>query len=625
VAWYHFGLRAVPPGTTFAPAQPAALTAAAAPVAAPRAELVKHPERWQNEAWGYYDTLGELNYGISWKANMMSRVRLRAGMIEPGSDEPTLLDKGPAADLMSQLGNGIGGRSEIMRRLTVQLDVPGECYLIGETVGGMDRWQVRSVDEVRVGGTSLENGGSGFQVTREDTVNTGMYWRDLAPESMNPVRVWRPHDRWYHLADSPMRSGLAVARELELANRKITAEYLSRIASAGVLVMPSEVSFPVREEFTDAEDPFAMEFVELAAEAIKTPGTAAAVVPLMVRVPAEFAAAIRHIDFTVKLDDKIIERRDQAIRRLATKLDVPSDVILGLQDMNHWNAWASDDQGLQVHVSPTAELICDCLTRGYLHPRLKAMGEDVKGLVVWYDMSELTLRPDRAANAQAAYDRLELSGKALRRETGFDESDAPSKAELQDIGLKTLIHTTHGAAPAALDVLIGKDLLVPATQGPGAVSGQQVPVPEPGQTPAPDRSGNADPAVKAPPAVGPPGAGAKPPGKEPAAPPGQAAAAQRLRQASTQHAVAFRLDGTWDLRHPEVCADHPYSCPFTTAVTSDAPQAVPGLAGTYLCSLDTGTFGQQRLRIDGQALYLDTSGMVSTVLTPRRVNGHAHA
>lgn len=615
--WWHFGFQAVLPGTTFS-AAPEPVTAAAAPIPAPRAELVKHPERWQNEAWGYYDTLGELNYGVTWLANMMSRVRLRAGEIDPGNDEPSLVDDGPAAELMSRLGNGIGGRSELMRRLTVQLSVPGEGYLIGETVNGVDRWQVRSVDEVRVGGKSVSEGGSGFQVTDETTVNTGMYWRDLPQDSTNPIRIWRPHDRFYHLADSPLRSGLTIMRELELINRKIVAEYLSRIASAGVLVIPSEVSFPVREEFEDAEDPFSMEFIELAAEAIKTPGTAAAVIPMLLRVPAAMAAAIKHVDFTLKLDEKVIERRDQAIRRLATKLDIPSDVMLGLGDSNHWSAWAVEESGLKVHVAPLAELVCSALTQGYLHPMLKAMGEDPAKYCVWYDMSELTLRPDRAVNAQNAYDRLELSGKAYRRETGFSEDDAPTKAELEEIGLKTLIHTTHGAAPAAFDVLIGKDLLVPATQGPGAVSGTQVPVPEPGQEPAPDR---------AIPANGPPGAGAQPPAAAPPAkaPPSQASAAHRARQASTQHAVSFRTDGNWDLRHPDICASNAYSCPFTTAVTFDAPQAVPGLPGTYLCSLDIGTFGQQRLRIDGQALFVDTSGMVSTVLTPHRVNGHAHA
>jgi hypothetical protein len=616
--WYHFGLKAVPAGSGSAPqtAVVEPVTAAAYQVPAPRAELVKKPERWQNEAWGYFDTLGELNYGVLWLANMMSRVRLRAGQMEPGNDEPSLLDTGPAAELMAKLGNGIGGKSEIMRRLTVQLSVPGEGYLIGETINGVDRWQVRSVDEVRVGGTSVKDGGTGFQVTDENTVNLGMYWRDLAPESANPIRVWRPHDRYYHLADSPLRSGLGVMRELELINRKIVAEYLSRIASAGVLIVPDEVSFPVREEFADAEDPFAMEFVELAAEAIKTPGSPSAVVPLLLRVPAEYVAAVKHVDFTLKLDDKVIERRDQAIRRLATKLDIPSDVMLGLGDSNHWSAWAVEESGLKVHVAPLAEVICDALTKGYLHPMLMAQGIDPAEFCVWYDMSELTLRPDRAANAGAAYGNLELSGKAYRREMGFSEDDAPTKADLEEQGLKTLIRTSHGAAPGALDALVGHQVVTPATQGPGSAQQPQGPIAPPGEQETP--------AEKAPPAAGP--APGKPPAAGPAkGPPDQAAAAARLRQAQTQHAVSFRIDGRWELRHPEVCGPHPFSCPFTTAVVSDAPQAVPGMPGTYLCSLDTGTFGQYRLRIDGQAPFLDTSRMELTVLTPRRVNGHAHA
>jgi hypothetical protein len=377
------------------------------------------------------------------------------------------------------------------------------------------------------------------------------------------------------------------------------------------------VSLPAREEFAEAEDPFALEFVELAAEAIKTPGSPSAVVPLLIRVPADMVDKIKHIDFTLKLDEKIIERRDQAIRRLATKLDIPSDVMLGLGDSNHWSAWAVEESGLKVHVAPLAEVICDALTKGYLHPMLKAEGIDPADFCVWYDMSELTLRPDRAANAGAAYGNLELSGKAYRREMGFSEDDAPTTKELEELGLKTLIRTSHGAAPGALDALVGHQVVTPATQGPGSAQQPQGPIAPPGEKETP--------AEQAPPAAGPPGAGAKPPAAPAKAPPGQAAVARRVRQAQVQHAVSFRTDGSWNLLHPEVCAGHPYDCPFTTVVTSDAPQAVPGLPGTYLCHLDLGTFGQQRLRIDGRDPYLNTSSMVSTVLTPRRVNGHAHA
>lgn len=629
MAWYHFGFRRQisAPGASAltAAAQPRALTAAAVPAEAPLAQFLRHTDRWQNEAWGYYDTLGEFNYAVTWLSNMLSRVRLRAAEVDTDTDEPTLMDKGLPAEIMGMLGQGPGGKSEIMRRLAIHLAVPGECYLIGETVGGVETWMVRAVDEVRASGGR-------YQVTEEYNPNLGNKWRDLASDAL-PVRVWQPHARFYHLADSPARSALTIMHELELVNRHIAAQYLSRLASAGVLVIPDEISFPVREEFADEEDPFMAEWIEIAATAIKKPGSASSVVPIPLRVPAEYVKDIQHLDFTLALDDKILDKRDQVIRRLATKLDIPSDVMLGLSDSNHWSAWAAEEQGIKVHVAPYAETICDSITRGYLQPRLSASGGSEPGqFVAWYDLSELTLRPDRSQNALNAYDRGELSGDALRRETGFDSDDAPTPDELKEVLLKQMVRLHGGSAPGAFDVLMGEALMVPATVGPGAVSGVNVPVGEPGQgqpdVPAP-------PAPKGAPSSGPPAAGADHPADQAAATAEHAEALRQIfeketaredrrrRQATMQHAVSFRTDGRWDLRHPgAVCEQHAMSCPFTHAVVSSAPVARPGMPGTYLCHLDA--FG--RLVIDGQSPYLDTSGMVSTVLTPstERRNGHAH-
>lgn len=610
---------------------PAALTAAAVPAEAPLAQFIRHPDRWQNELWGYFDTEGEFNYGVQWLANMCSRVRLRAAKVDPGSDEPVLQDDGIATEIVAALGQGVGGKSEIMKRLTVQLSVPGECYLIGETVSGVEHWQVRSIDEVRAAS-------GGYQVNEENTVLTGVFhWRDLAPDSV-PIRIWRPHDRWYHMADSPGRSALGILRELELVNRHITAQYLSRLASAGVLILPQEVSFPAREEFAEAEDPFMLEWIEIASEAIKKPGTASAVVPIPIRVPAEFVKDIQHLDFTLKIDEQIVAKRESVIKRLATKLDLPSDVLLGLADMNHWNAWAGQEQGIQAHIAPTVETICHALTVGYLQPRLAASGEDPAGWVVWYDMSELTLRPDRAKNALDAYDRLEINGDALRRETGFDPEDEPTAEELKEILLKTLVRTTHGAAPGAVDILVGTDLLNPASVGPGATDPSKGIAPEPGQgpqtppdaAPAPTGSGDsATPPAQQAPATGPDSATA-------AATAAAQLAAQELRaaavraeqqeerrrvQARTQHAFRVLVDGRWDLRHPEVCRDHAYTCPFTHAVARGAPAATPGMPGTYVCSLDL--FGA--LVVNGPAPYLDTGRMTSTPVAPGRAGANGKA
>lgn len=611
MAWYDV-FRRNGPAVLTASARPVpapeAITAAASPPRGPQAQFLRHTDKWQNEVWSYYDNLGEFNFGVGWQASMLSRVRLRAARLHADTDEPEIQADGPAAELMKTFGGGVSGQAQMMKRLTVQVQVPGECYLIGETQPDKtERWMVRSVDEIR------SQSGT-YYVIDENSVNAGQDWRPIAKNSL-VTRVWRPHDRYFHLADSPARSAREIMRELELVNRKIQAEYLSRLASAGLIGIPDEITFPVREEFADAPNPLVAEFIEVAATAIEKPGTASSVIPIPITGPAEAIEAIRHIDFTLKMDEKIIEKRDSAIKRLATKLDMPAEILLGMGDVNHWGAWQLEEGALKTHIAPVAELICDSLTRGYLKPRLEASGEDPADWVVWYDMSELALRPDRSGNATEAYDRLELSGEALRRELGFDEDDKPEGDDLKEQGLKVIIKTLPSGASAALGQLLGETLdpIVP-------VSPQ-----DPGTADAVQKGDIPEPAAKAP-AAGPPGS-APPSGaeKEPAtgppatkggAPQAAAQAAQTLylEQARTQHLVRFPVDGAeWELMHPQLCHEHEYRCPFTDAVVKRAPDQRPGQAGAYLVHLDP--FG--RLRIDGRAPFTDTRGLITTTLRPR--------
>jgi hypothetical protein len=591
MAWWSAFTRrgSLPTPTPPAATQPNALTAAAAPVTSPRTELLRTPDTWQEEAWQFYADLGEFRYAADWEANMLSRIRFYAAKLEPGADEPVRAEAGTAVELMTTFAGGVAGQAQIMNGLGTQLAVPGEGYVIVENVDGIEKWAVRSIDEVRAARGH-------YEVIDENNPRDGNQWRPLAPDSMAPIRVWRPNKRFHHVADSPARAARTTMRELELVNRHIQAQYLSRLASAGVIVFPDEVTFPVREEFADAPDPFVEEWIENARTAISTPGTAAAVVPMPIKVPAEYVDKITHIDFTLKIDDKIIEKRDSAIKRLASQLNVPPEVLLGMSDLNHWNGWLSDETNLKVNVAPDAELIAQALTTGYLQPRLRASGvDDWATWVVWYDMSELTLRPDRSDDAVQLYDRLEINGDALRRETGFDEADKPSDTELEQQALRVILRTQPQAALTALARLLGdqEPTPIPAEQPTGPA-----PKPEPESAPE-DRS--------------PPDADTA---REAAA---EARAARMAKQARALHAVRFTVGRPPELLHPSLCAQHAYSCPFTHAALKlhDLPR--PGTSGVYEARLDP--YG--RFTVGRMSPHLDTSGFLTTV--SRSLNGHAHS
>ena len=591
MAWWHtFTRRGTPtPKTLPTPANqpPNALTAAAAPVTSPRTELIRNTDSWQEEAWNYHEDLGEFRYAVDWESKRLSRVRLYAAKLEPGQDEPQRAEAGTAVELMTSMAGGVAGQASIMNGLGTQLSVPGEGYVIVENINGVEQWSVRSTDEVRVARGR-------YEVADENAVNGGTNWRPLAPDSLLPLRVWRPNKRWHHIADSPARAARSTMRELELVNRHIVAQYLSRLASAGVVLFPEEITFPVREEFADAADPFMAEWIEIASEAIRTPGTAAGVVPIPMKLPGEWIDKVKHVDFTLRIDEKIIEKRDSAIKRLASQLNVPAEVLLGMSDLNHWNAWISDENSLKVDVAPDAELICQALTTGYLQSRLKASGvEDWANWVVWYDMSELTLRPDRSADAIQLYDRLEIDGDALRRETGFDEADKPSDDELEQQGLRVILRTQPQGALTALARLLGDEEPMP----PAAEQPTTAPQPEP---PPQDRTlPDADTAREA----------------------AATARSERLiQQSQAMHAVRFTTGRPPELLHPALCSSHAYSCPFTHAAVKLHQLPRPGTSGTYEARLSP--FGQ--LTIGQRAPYLDTSAFLTTA-SSRSSNGHAYS
>lgn len=594
MAWWHaFGIgrstRLPNPTPPSRPAQPQAVTAAATPVKSPRTELLRHTDTWQEEAWQYHEDLGEFRYAVDWEAKMLSRVRLYAARLEPGQDEPVRQDTGTAVELMTQMAGGVAGQATIMDGLGTQLAVPGEGYLIIETIGGVERWSVRSTDEVQA-----KRGH--YEVLDENAVNTGNKWRPLASDSLPPLRVWRPNKRWHHVADSPARAARSTMRELELVNRHIIAQYLSRLASAGVWLVPEEATFPSKEEFADAPDPFYAEWIEIASTAISTPGTAAAVVPIPVKVPAEVVDKIKHLDFTLKIDEKIIEKRESAIKRLASQLNIPPEVLLGMSDLNHWNAWISDENSLKLNVAPDAELICQALTTGYLQPRLKASGvEDFASWVVWYDMSELTLRPDRSDDAIQLYDRLEINGAALRRETGFNDDDKPTDDELKEQGLKVIIKTLPSGAGSALSELTGERVeITPVAAAP------------PGETPESSAEPEPPPEDRSPPD--------EDTAREAAA---QARTDRMLRQAKAPHAVRFAVGHPGEVLHPADCTKHAYSCPYTHAAQRLDQALRPGTSGIYEARLDA--FG--RLTIGKPTPHLDTAGLITT----RSRNGLAHS
>jgi hypothetical protein len=423
---------------------------------------------WQTEAWEYYDAIGEIKYAFNLVASVISRIRLYAAVIEDPSDAPKAvrasstipLDLATAAErALARLDSAYGGQAGLLRDVALNLSVTGECYLIQSPSlaghGIPESWDIRSVDELSIDakGNYVIAGRREYQAGNS-TTNPAQRGLIKLPNTAFVGRIWRAHPRFSDEADSSLKGMLDLCAELLLLNRTFRATARSRL-NAGALYLPDGLSvastpdpnYPYEDEDGLYSEPtpeeLADEFEDQLIDAMTTPirdeDSASAVVPLIIRGPAELGDKIKQFKFERSFDPALAERSDRVLDRILQGLDVPKDIVTGLANVKYSNALQIDETLYKTHIEPLMLLIVDAFTVVYLRPYLKANGYadvDVDRLVIWYDPSAVATRNDRAADSDAGFDRMAVSFETWRRAHGFSESDAPSPTEL---GLRILL------------------------------------------------------------------------------------------------------------------------------------------------------------------------------------------
>jgi hypothetical protein len=416
------------------PRSAVALTAAASELRLDAQSIIvrQHTRQpWQQRAWNYYEILGAIHFSGEFVGNALSRVRL-VGAEESKDPQapPEITKNADVQEAINNLKSRRGGQASFMRNIAINLFIAGEGYIAGYSDNGKQVWDVYSIDELLV-----RPGDRRYY--RRSAPGLG---DDPLPDGALVTRVWRENPRFGLLADSAMRTVLDDCELLILLTLAEKAVSKSRMAGAGMLLVPNELTLPVRSKDDvrrgagNASPADADSFMDTFTKALTTPlrdeGDPSSVVPIVMQGNKDSLQAVRHIVFERKLDDRASERRETALRSIATAIDLPPEVLLGTGDANHWGAWQIKEDTFAAHLQPQVELVCDALTVGYLQPALKRAGiKDAEKYIVWYDPAALVTPVDRAPAAQELYDRIELSGKSLRKAHDFDETDAPSEEE----------------------------------------------------------------------------------------------------------------------------------------------------------------------------------------------------
>lgn len=485
---------------------------------------------WQEDAWEYYDLIGEIKYAFRLFSNVLSRVRLTAGYIDDEDSPPSALRDVEAIDDRTKAAVnramrrafGATSQSEILRRAAINLLVAGECYLVqlpaAYGVREQEVWTILSINEL------VTKDGKYYYKSSKTAPQTS--W-ELIPSSSFVGRIWSPHARFADDADSSMRALISDCDDLFLYTRAGRGAARSRL-NAGALFVPDTMSvstdqptdFPDDipldpEVFADFDDPdddvFEQEMFDHFSAPIADESAASSVVPFLIRGTREDGAAIRHITFHRPFDVEISKRADRALERILQGIDLPKDIVTGLANIKYSNAIQIEESFYTAHIEPVILLLCDAFRAVYLIPALEAAGVDpslLDNIVVWYDPSAIMTAPDKSNAANVGHDKMVLSDEAWRRANGFAETDAPTQLEiaqrlavargqindaLMEQLLRTLIPDVLDAARATAIQNSPTGPMSPGLQD--ALNPGATPPPEPGAAPSAGGTGGLPPIV----------------------------------------------------------------------------------------------------------------------------------
>lgn len=185
---------------------------------------------------------------------------------------------------------------------------------------------------------------------------------------------------------------------------------------------PLEASIPAPTTDPDGmspQDSFQKTFHEVVSAARSNPNSAAAAVPFFVWMPADAIAALKDkpISFWSDFDDNASELRDTEIRRYATGQPLPTEMVTGVGDVNHWTGWQLSEEDLKFDIAPLAETICQALTLRVVQP---VMGQS---FIVEPNFSDLVTRPNRTPETLEIFNAGAASVNELREAAGLHPID----------------------------------------------------------------------------------------------------------------------------------------------------------------------------------------------------------
>jgi hypothetical protein len=410
-------------------------------------------EQWQNDAWYFFDVIGEARGPLVWIANAVSQAEVHATELDADTGTPTgPTDNATARAAAAMVLGGPSKRSGLLRLAALCWQVVGEYWIIVRpaTDRAKDQWLVLAGNKVKAKGDKwvYDDPFTGLPVTLGD--------------SDRLIRGWSPHPADQAKADSAMRPALPECREIELASQAIASKLQSRLGMRGVWMVPEEIDFPKGDHPSTGAALMDL-FLSVTEEGIRNPGQPGAQVPVVLTLPGEQIANAVFQDFATEFDGAVVDLRRDALTRLASTLDMPKDVAEGTQgEANHWSAWQVEESTYKIYIEPLLKAVGDIITEYWFRPALVAMGmteEETQRYELGWDTTAIVARPDDRETLESLYEKILISDEYMLTENGVPEDAMPSSEErtrrlLEKLvmGAPTLLADPNVAEALGLDI-----------------------------------------------------------------------------------------------------------------------------------------------------------------------------
>lgn len=391
----------------------------------------RRSQPWQDAAWQYADQIGEIKYAFGLTANITSRARFYAGLIDNNDEAPVdvesflksvesldsdqhashLLEAAKIADeAIRDLFRG--GQARLTRILAMNLQVVGEAYLFDNH----GKWDVASINEI-IWGTPPRLHRSKYGERQGQAQGVPM------KQDAYTARVYREHAQYAADADSNMIGVLDSCEQVVHFDKMMRIITRSRMSAPVWLIPPGTVALngkPIDEGLR-----------ELVQGPQDDEASLYTIAPLLLQLP-EGGTKIEQVELGRKVDDAMLGLQENYLQRILDGLDIPKDMVSGLDGVRYSNALAVNDNYYKGHIEPLIVLISDILTYAYLRPMLHKADVDPEILdrfVVWYNPAAIVTRPDRSSSADTGFEKGIIGETAWRRSHGYSEHDAPSPEE----------------------------------------------------------------------------------------------------------------------------------------------------------------------------------------------------